>query len=103
MLATRRLGQGTEFPLEPVTTPGTVDPGAEAAAQEKLRRERIMVIGGVAVLGVVVLGSLALVALTGEPRSRRERHKWKAGTYHCASGVRYYVTKKDRLVAVGNC
>jgi hypothetical protein len=96
------LGQDEPLPEE-VTTPGTVDPNAVAAAAEKLRRQRIMLIGGVALLGVVVVGSLALTGLTAEKRSYRERHGLRPGERRCIGNVRYKIMKYGPPRKIGVC
>lgn len=95
---------GDDEPLpEERTIPGTVDPAAVVAAEEKARRQRIMVVGGVTLLGVVVVGTLALVGLTSEKRSRVDRHPLREGQVRCLSHVKYSVGYQGRLKRVGTC
>lgn len=101
MVSVRSLGQD-ETP-EQVNVPGVPDPAAVAAAEEKARRERIMVVGGVTLLGVVVVGALALVYLTKEPRSHVDRRALREGDHHCFRHVKYYVGYRGRLKRIGYC
>jgi len=102
-LPTALLGDD-QSPPEEVNIPGQVDQGAVDAAAETARRQRVMVIGGIAVLAVVALGSLALVAVTGESRSSLAHRPLRAGQHRCISHIRYRVVNDyGRLNKIGTC
>ena len=83
--------------------PAPVDPAADERAAAELRRQRLVLVGGLSLLGVVVVGAAALMYLTSEKRSHVDRHPLRAGQVRCISHVKYSVGYQGRLKRVGTC
>jgi len=102
MLLTRTLlGQNEPLPEE-VDIPGTVDSNAVAAATEKARRQRIMLVGGLSLLGVVIVATMGLVYVTREPRSKLDRHPLRVGQHRRIAHVKYHVHRYG-MTRIGTC
>lgn len=102
------LGQSAEetTPEVPVYTPPdaiTAQQQAQAANEEEAARARIRTVGGIALLGVVVVGAGALLYLTQEPGSVRYRRALKYGQKRCIGHIKYAVLSHGRLRKVGRC
>ena len=94
---------GAEIPTQPV--PGSLEAQTQTqvALDEEARRKRLRTVGGIALLGVVVVGAGALLFLTKEPGSVRYRRALKYGQRRCIGHVRYAVLSQGRLRKVGKC
>lgn len=107
-MLTTRMFHGADEPLpEEVDVPVKLDPSVTAEyarANEATRRQRLMVVGGLSLLGVVVAGAMALVYFTREPRSAREHHPLRAGQNRCIGNVKYRVVNDyGKLRRIGVC
>jgi hypothetical protein len=99
------LGQTDETPEVPVYTPPeaiTASQQAQAANDEEAARARLRTVGGIALLGVVVVGAGALLFLTREPGSVRYRRALKRGQHRCIGHIRYAVLAHG-LKRIGKC
>ena len=102
------LGQSAEevTPEVPVYTPPdaiTAQRQAQASAEDEASRARIRTVGGIALLGVVVLGAAGILWLTKEPGSVRYRRAIKRGQHRCLGHIRYKVTRGGGLRKIGYC
>jgi hypothetical protein len=100
------LGQTDDTPEVPVYTPPdavTAQQQAQAANDEEAARARLRTVGGIALLGVVVVGAGALLFLTREPGSVRYRRALKRGQHRCIGHIRYKITSRGGFREVGKC